>query len=546
MDQGRRINFRIPCYPPESFQDITLEVCECGSLFEDLSYPIGAEQKDDAMETDTEPGLTNANIEQRSTQNILDYSESQLQLDSQTVIQKIPQSVPMRRASSYDSREIKNLNEVITCLHKEHKTPEAFGTKKKMRGAEQSVLNAAQTLAFPGSIKLSLEDVASARANVNTGDVATKAKTGCGYDQRLEIVIAALFNIYIRDSPYIQISKTPNIDTMPWLIYIATDDIYSRYVDTYINQEIFRGFHGRNFNEMIQYIRAQGYPQGEYILQYFHDTKFGQNMLPYMRRDYMDILIELTTRPDLVMPFVLTSYPQSSGIMGDKHSNNIIVDHWANIVFKGYKCIGPFLYTNPETREQNQICFKMPIYGIRTAWGQGGPDGFYFLPTSNHFTLFELIELFCYLCSDSRSRTQPLPRLKELFNAAFFRPEAAKTHRGPYDTPENVCGRACRYSDKSMKDLNLSFLKVPTRDENGYENGDENVMDLLTNLIKQDFVVKELTVAIKRDRGESGGRAKRMKKQTKRRRKTNKKQRMKKYDKKRKTNKRRCKKSRRI
>lgn len=534
----QKFNFKIPCITQQTgYIDVQLEVCACGSSFGEDTYPIG-----DVYSQQIASKSTNANIEPRSIKNILDYNIDQLQFSNEKVSQEIQQSVPMRRANSYDSRQIKNLNEEITCLHKEHKDLKSYDTKKKMRGVDLEPINAAQSLILPGTVE---PDIASARASVDTGEVATKAKTGCGYDQRLEYLIAALFNIYRETAS--RIEETPNIDTMPWLIYIVTDDVYSRYNDVYINQQIFHEFGGRNFNDMIEYIRTEGYPQGEPILQYFHDTKFGQTMLPYMRRNYMDILIELTARPDLVIPFVLTSYQQPSGVSGDRWTQGIIVDHWANIVFKGYKCVGPFLHNG------TQICVKMPIYGIRTAWGQGGTAGFYFLPTSNHFTFFELIELFCYLCTDSRGREEPASRLKELFNAAFFRPEAAKTHRGPYDTPENVCGRACKYSDKSMKDLTLSFLKVPISHlhTNQFTNidgyGYANVMDLLQDLLKQEFVVKDLTVAVvkdltvatKRSRDERGGK-------TKRRRQTNKKQRMKKYDKKRKTSKRRCKKSRRI
>jgi len=426
--------------------------------------------------------------------------------------------------------------------------PKLVAPAMKLRNADQSIITLTKKIRYPSG---HVVDPAAARAAHSTGEVANKAETGCGYIQKIGNLVGSIFSMYKDKDEYKdkKIDEIPNVDSMPWLKKIIADEIHGlSAVDPFENQLIFSGFNkefklqnGNTFNGMIRYIESINEHIHIPILQYFHDTKYGQIMLPYMRRDYIDILIELTTRPDLVMPFVLTSYPQSSGIMGDRYSNNIIVDHWANIVFKGYKCVGPFLYTNPETREQNHICLKMPIFGIRTAWGQGGCQGFYFLPTSNHFTLFELIEFFCYLCSDSRGRVQPSPRLKELFNAAFFREEAAKPHRGPDDTPENVCGRACRYSDKSMENLNLSFLKVPTRDENSDENGDENVMDLLTNLLKEDFVVKERVDEM----DTLGGRA-RKRRQTKRRRQTNKNQRMKKYDKKRKTNKRRCKKSRRI
>jgi hypothetical protein len=244
-------------------------------------------------------------------------------------------------------------------------------------------------------------------------------------------------------------------------------------------------------------------------MDFFENIQCGANVRPYYNDDFNSMFHDLKEDPDLIIPFVL---PLRSGG----------IEHWANIVFKGYLCIGPF---------SNEKCYLMPIYGIRTAWGCGGSNGFYFDATSNHATEIRLIKLIYFLNDPNIEKVAP-PEIIETFNQIFFRQEAAKGHtehdkRKQHDQSmdvmqEGVCSRAEKYTDKNINSLYIQYLKLPTSG---------HVLPGLKSLLGQPFINIP-------GRRSGGSKSKRKTKRRTNKRKTNKKNKRTKRNKKR-TNKRR-------
>lgn len=301
-----------------------------------------------------------------------------------------------------------------------------------------------------------------------------ESSTACHFDQKLGLLIAALSQMGI------------DIKDVPWLVKLVIYDMGpNTYVkDLFNSQEVIRGYiaaataQGYRFTP-IDFISGLGLdPQVVTrvtgTMEYFRDIQCGRDMEPYLNDDFLKMFNDLKANPNLMIPFVLP-------YEGEYNRGNIVIEHWANIIFKGYICVGPFSDGN---------CYLMPIYGIRTAWGCGGAAGYYFKPTSNHLTEIEVIRLICYLNNETPNKVASQD-IEDIFNKAFFRQEAAKPHT-KHDIrkqrelstdvmQEGICCRAQRYTEKYINKLRFKFLTLANR---------EHILPNLVFLLSQPFINK--------------------------------------------------------
>jgi hypothetical protein len=298
-----------------------------------------------------------------------------------------------------------------------------------------------------------------------------ESSTACHFDQKLGLLIAALSQIGI------------DIKDVPWLVKLVIYDMGpNTYVkDLFNSQEVMSGYiaaataQGYRFTPIDFIIRLGLDPQVVTrvtgTMEYFRDIQCGRDMVPYLNDDFLKMFRDLKADPNLMIPFVLP-------YEGEYNRGNIVIEHWANIIFKGYICVGPFSDGN---------CYLMPIYGIRTAWGCGGAAGYYFKPTSNHLTEIEVIKLICYL--NNRDPKFASPEIQDIFNKAFFRQEAAKGHTehdfrkerelSAQVMQESICCRAQKYTGKYINKLRFNYLTLANR---------EHVLPNLVFLLRQPFI----------------------------------------------------------
>jgi hypothetical protein len=380
-----------------------------------------------------------------------------------------------------------------------------------------------------------------------------KSSTACHYDQKLELLITVLANLgyTLGDFPWLiklllfDIGPGSMFRDMPDEVfedYIAaatyvqgtygyrlTPDEYFEFltlkkqaevkgeipltIDVFLrSRSIIRATYTANEKENFKKIKE--------TMDFLYDIQYGRDTDSYENTDINAMLVVLknSEKININIPFILRDI--RGGIV-----------HWANIVFKGYLCIGPF---------SNKKCYLMPIYGIHTAWGQGGQGGFYFEPTSNHLTEIELIRLICYLNNDDKTHYQQEYSIyiESLFNKAFFRQEAAKAVL-PKDMSKEkekekeamqkaVWQRATTYTHKDINNLNFAYFTL--------KDGTTHVSEALQNLVAQTLSLRGIPVP----NPSLGGSKNKIKKTNKRR--TNKRR---KTTKRRKTNKRRKQRQRR-
>jgi hypothetical protein len=132
-----------------------------------------------------------------------------------------------------------------------------------------------------------------------------------------------------------------------------------------------------------------------------------------------DMFSFLSNNPTKVLPFILT---EKGEIKSDGFNNDVV--HWANLKYKEKICVGPL---------SNGKCYLMPIYSIRTAWGQSGSHTFYYSYTSNHVIELELREMLDYMREIPCIPLINKDKMKGLFTHMFLNPASMRHSIGDLD-----------------------------------------------------------------------------------------------------------------
>lgn len=152
-----------------------------------------------------------------------------------------------------------------------------------------------------------------------------------------------------------------------------------------------------------------------------------------------DMFFFLSKNPNKLQPFVLT---EKGELKSDDWNDEVI--HWANLLYNCKICVGPL---------SNGKCYLMPIYSVRTAWGQSGRHTFYYAYTSNHVIELELREMLDYMREIPCIPVINQDKMKILFSHMFFNPEALKPSLGNSDASK-------RWLDQNIANLKWRNLII--------------------------------------------------------------------------------------
>ena len=152
-----------------------------------------------------------------------------------------------------------------------------------------------------------------------------------------------------------------------------------------------------------------------------------------------DMFSFLSNNPNKLLPFILT---EKGEIKSDGFNNEVI--HWANLKYKGKICVGPL---------SDGKCYLMPIYSVRTAWGQSGRHTFYYSYTSNHVIELELREMLDYMRETPCIPIINQDKMKGLFSHMFFNSISTRPSKGNDDA-------SARWLDENIDKLKWRNLTM--------------------------------------------------------------------------------------
>jgi hypothetical protein len=358
-------------------------------------------------------------------------------------------------------------------------------------------------------LKAKCQQKESDQCNSAEATCVAKSSTACHFDQKLELLITVLANLGY------------TLEDFPWLIELLLFDMGpgSMFRDMPNHEEVFKDYiatasyvqetyYGRrltpdqyfefltlkkqnpdltidhflssyrHIKETYSFAEKANFAKIKETMDFLHDIQYGRDTDSYENTDINLMLVDLKNpeKININIPFIL------SDIRGG-------IVHWATVVFKGYLCVGPF---------SDRKCYLMPIYGIHTAWGQGGQGGFYFEPTSSHLTEIELIRLICYLNDPDKIYYPEKYKtyIESLFNKAFFKKEAAKGHtehdkRKQHDQSMDVMQqavwqRATKYTNRDINNLRFAYFTLKDRTT--------HVSEALQYLVAQTLSLRDIPV----------------------------------------------------